>query len=47
MTGMYTHRLKWWAWLALKIVAMHRRVSGQTSFDRVVEFCLRKGFTPR
>jgi hypothetical protein len=47
MNGMYTHRLKWWAWLALKIVSMHRRVSGQTSFDRVVEYCLSKGFTPR
>lgn len=41
------NRLKWWAAVALKIVCMHRRLSGQTSFDRVVEYCLRNGFTPR
>lgn len=47
MTAMYTQRLKWWAWLALKCVSLYRNVSGQTSLGRVVDFCLRHGFTAR
>ncbi len=37
------NRFKWWARVLLKLVAMHRYASGQVSFERVVDFCIRRG----
>jgi len=46
MPGMYTHKLKWWAYVALKCVAMYRNFTGARRGDRILAFVFVHGFKP-